>query len=109
MNDIDKTTDERLQIVRDSFNLNDYQWMNKLTRDLIISAINAKIKEIVLLHDFRAKRCQGGYKGNKEIIEGDIVAKRLAIEPGAKFTGSCSMSDENVQPKAIEKAAEAKK
>jgi cytoskeletal protein CcmA (bactofilin family) len=28
------------------------------------------------------------------IILGDISAKRLAIEPGAKFTGNCSMSTE---------------
>ena len=28
------------------------------------------------------------------IIHGDISAKRLAIEPGAKFTGNCSMSTE---------------
>ena len=28
------------------------------------------------------------------IIHGDISAKRLAIEPGAKFTGNCNMSTE---------------
>ncbi len=41
-------------------------------------------------------------------INGDIVARRLAIEPGAKFTGNCNMSSEssvNVQ-KEPEKAAE---
>ena len=27
-------------------------------------------------------------------INGDIVARRLAIEPGAKFTGNCNMSSE---------------
>jgi len=32
------------------------------------------------------------------IIIGDIVAKRLAIEPGAKFTGNCQMTDEGIIP-----------
>ncbi|MFP4023576.1 MAG: polymer-forming cytoskeletal protein [Thiohalospira sp.] len=27
-------------------------------------------------------------------INGDIVTKRLAIEPGSRFTGNCNMSDE---------------
>ena len=72
MNDIGKTIEERLQMVIDSFGPNKRQWMNRLTRDLITSAIDAKIKEIVLLHDFRAKRCQGGHKESKEITEGNI-------------------------------------
>lgn len=29
------------------------------------------------------------------VIEGDIVTARLAIEPGARFTGTCSMSEAN--------------
>jgi cytoskeletal protein CcmA (bactofilin family) len=29
-------------------------------------------------------------------ILGDISARRLAIEPGAKFTGNCNMSNESV-------------
>ena len=72
MNDIDKTLEDRRQMVRDSFSSNQGKWMNTFTRDLIIRAIDAKIKEIVLLHDFRAKRCQGGYKESKEIIEDNI-------------------------------------
>lgn len=28
-------------------------------------------------------------------INGDIVTKKLAIEPGSRFTGNCSMSDES--------------
>jgi hypothetical protein len=72
MDDIQKTTEERLQLIRDSFTKNKCQWINTLTRDLIVKAIDAKIKEIVLLHDFRAKRCQGGYKESKEIIEDNI-------------------------------------
>lgn len=28
-------------------------------------------------------------------VNGDIVAKRLAIEPGAKFTGNCKMNSDN--------------
>jgi cytoskeletal protein CcmA (bactofilin family) len=31
------------------------------------------------------------------VINGDIVAKRLAIEPGANFTGNCQMTDETTQ------------
>ena len=30
------------------------------------------------------------------IINGDISAKRLAIEPGAKFTGTCIMSSDSL-------------
>ena len=30
------------------------------------------------------------------IINGDISAKRLAIEPGAKFTGNCNMSSDTI-------------
>ena len=29
------------------------------------------------------------------VINGDISAKRLAIEPGAKFTGNCNMSSDS--------------
>ncbi len=29
-------------------------------------------------------------------IFGDIVTKKLAIEPGSKFTGNCNMGDESV-------------
>ena len=40
-------------------------------------------------------------------IKGDIVAKKLAIEPGAKFTGKCNMSIDtpqiNAGPKEPEK------
>ena len=31
------------------------------------------------------------------VIMGDIVAKRLAIEPGAKFTGNCQMTSDTIQ------------
>ena len=31
------------------------------------------------------------------VINGDIVAKRLAIEPGAKFTGNCQMTNNGIQ------------
>jgi len=38
-------------------------------------------------------------------IEGDIVTKKLAIEPGARFTGNCNMSEPSgyVTGKAPEK------
>jgi len=38
-------------------------------------------------------------------IEGDIITKKLAIEPGARFTGSCNMSEPSgyVAGKAPEK------
>lgn len=38
-------------------------------------------------------------------IEGDIITKKLAIEPGARFTGNCNMSESSgyVAAKAPEK------
>jgi cytoskeletal protein CcmA (bactofilin family) len=39
-------------------------------------------------------------------IKGDIVAKKLAIEPGAKFTGSCNMSIDTPQTNAGTKEPE---
>ncbi|MBN2611812.1 MAG: polymer-forming cytoskeletal protein [Bacteroidales bacterium] len=43
------------------------------------------------------------------VLNGDIVAKKLAIEPGAKFTGNCSMSIDtqtsNAGPKETEKTS----
>jgi cytoskeletal protein CcmA (bactofilin family) len=36
-------------------------------------------------------------------ILGDIVAKKLAIEPGARFTGNCNMSSGNGQPRETAK------
>ena len=44
-------------------------------------------------------------------INGDIIARKLAIEPGAKFTGNCNMtSDTEIQnvPKEQEKSTEEK-
>ena len=34
------------------------------------------------------------------VIKGDITARKLAIEPGAKFTGNCNMNNDTVQPNA---------
>ena len=39
-------------------------------------------------------------------IKGDIVAKKLAIEPGAKFTGNCKMSTDMPQTNAGTKEPE---
>jgi len=40
-------------------------------------------------------------------ITGDIIARKLAIEPGSKFTGNCKMtSDTETQNAPKEKAAE---
>jgi cytoskeletal protein CcmA (bactofilin family) len=39
-------------------------------------------------------------------IKGDIVAKKLAIEPGAKFTGNCNMSVDTPQTNAGPKEPE---
>ena len=33
-------------------------------------------------------------------LTGDIVTRRLAIEPGAKFSGNCNMTAENLSPNA---------
>lgn len=45
------------------------------------------------------------------LVEGDITTSRLAIEPGARFTGNCSMSEAttaNVFGKPTEEAAKVK-
>ncbi len=39
-------------------------------------------------------------------VNGDIVAKKLAIEPGAKFTGHCNMSIDTPQSNAGTKEPE---
>jgi len=41
-------------------------------------------------------------------IKGDIVAKKLAIEPGAKFSGNCNMSLDTPQTNAGTKESEKK-
>jgi cytoskeletal protein CcmA (bactofilin family) len=41
-------------------------------------------------------------------ILGDITAKKLAIEPGAKFTGNCNMSSGNGQPREAAKPEDKK-
>lgn len=44
------------------------------------------------------------------ILEGEIVVKRLAIEPGAKFTGNCNMNIAGgARPEAEKEPAEIKK
>ena len=40
------------------------------------------------------------------VINGDIVAKKLAIEPGARFSGNCNMSSNNGQFKEPAKPEE---
>jgi cytoskeletal protein CcmA (bactofilin family) len=40
------------------------------------------------------------------VLLGDIIAKRLAIEPGAKFTGHCNMSNDQVFKNVGQSAAE---
>jgi cytoskeletal protein CcmA (bactofilin family) len=40
------------------------------------------------------------------IILGDIVAKRLAIEPGAKFTGNCQMTNSDATQTETKTTAE---
>jgi cytoskeletal protein CcmA (bactofilin family) len=40
------------------------------------------------------------------ILLGDITARRLAIEPGAKFTGNCNMSIDQVSKNAGQSTAE---
>ena len=72
MNDDCKTLEEKLQMARDSFGLYKCQCMTKLTRDLITEAIDAKIKELVLGHDFRSKRKRAEHKESKEITEDNI-------------------------------------
>jgi cytoskeletal protein CcmA (bactofilin family) len=33
------------------------------------------------------------------LIEGDIIANKLAIEPGARFTGNCTMNNPDQRPR----------
>ena len=42
------------------------------------------------------------------IITGDIITSRLAIEPGAKFTGNCNMSGTDSNPMDQQREAEKK-
>jgi len=48
----------------------------------VLGAINGKITVSELLSLKASSR-----------IEGDIITKKLAIEPGAKFTGNCNMNE----------------
>ncbi len=41
-------------------------------------------------------------------INGDIITNKLSIEPGARFTGNCNMSDGNELKSATAKQAEQK-
>ncbi|MCD4769913.1 MAG: polymer-forming cytoskeletal protein [Bacteroidales bacterium] len=41
-------------------------------------------------------------------IKGDIITNKLSIEPGARFTGNCNMSDGN-EPRTITAATTEKK
>jgi cytoskeletal protein CcmA (bactofilin family) len=43
------------------------------------------------------------------VLIGDIIARRLAIEPGAKFTGHCNMSNDQATKSGISSAEEATK
>ena len=74
MNDSDKAIEDKLQAIRDSFNLNKCQYLNEVTRELLTQAIDAKIKELVLSHDFRGRFKRKENKGNKEVVEGNIQA-----------------------------------
>jgi cytoskeletal protein CcmA (bactofilin family) len=40
------------------------------------------------------------------VLIGDIIAKRLAIEPGSKFTGHCTMSNDSISKKPGEQIPE---
>ena len=60
-------------MIRNSFRLNECQCLNALTRDLIVEAIDAKIKELVMLHDFRSKHKRTRILGNKEVTEHDVI------------------------------------
>ena len=67
-----KTIEEKLQMVRDSFGPNKCQCLNTLTRDLFTCAIDAKIKECILLHDYRARLRKAERQESKETAEGNI-------------------------------------
>lgn len=72
MIDNGKTIEGKLQMIRDSFGPNKCQCMTKLTRDLLTEAIEVKIKELVLGHDFRPRHRRVEHNESKEITEDDI-------------------------------------
>ena len=46
---------------------------------------------------------------NSSVINGDIITNKLAIEPGAKFTGTCSMESTQTIPVGNKEDEKAKK
>lgn len=48
--------------------------------------ISGTVKAKVVVHELLTLK-------SSAIINGDILTSKLAIEPGAKFTGSCNMGD----------------
>ena len=73
MDYIDGTLEDKLNLVRKSFSPNICRCLPTFTRDLMIEAIDAKIKELVLLHDFRSKHKSSRILGNKELTESRII------------------------------------
>ncbi len=53
--------------------------------------ISGKIDGKIVISDLLALK-------PSSFIEGDIVANKLAIEPGAKFTGNCTMNGGDQKP-----------
>ena len=49
------TLETKLQLIRDSFGMDKCRCLNPFTRDLLTQAIETKIKECVLGHDYRSK------------------------------------------------------
>ena len=47
--------EQKLKLIRNSFGTGTCQRMNSFTRDLLIQAVNLKINESVILHDYRHK------------------------------------------------------
>ena len=62
------------------------------------STVEGKVEGKIIVQELLALK-------ETSTINGDISAKRLAIEPGAKFTGNCTMSSEPVANAPIQKSA----
>lgn len=69
MDNDSSATEEKLRLVREAFGPDKCQSMNAFVCGLIISAIDAKTKELVISHDFRGMLKR---QGDKEEVKNDL-------------------------------------
>lgn len=68
MDNSNNSVEEKLRMVREAFGPNKCQSMNKFVCGLIISAIDAKTKGLVIAHDFRGMAKRQGNKKQSVMI-----------------------------------------